>query len=85
MKVTTADVGCWLDSARGRYIVNKVIDLAIDNGFDPKTEEPEDGWIEYEFVDELQDEAEEYLNQFAPDGCYFGSNENCDWGLWQVE
>lgn len=86
MKLTKNDAGCWFDSARGIYIGEAVIDLAIEHGFDPKEEEPKGGWSHYEYYDELQDEAEDFLNEkFAPEDCYFGPNENGDWGLWEVE
>lgn len=38
--------------------------------------------------EELQEEAEQairYLNQFAPEGFYFGTNDSGDYGVWPIE
>ncbi len=37
----------------------------------------------YQFASEDMDEAENYMQDFAPDGFYFGANKHTsDWGLW---
>ena len=82
MIITEADTGCWFDCARGIYIGEAVIDLAQQWGFEVSEDDEVNTLPEGEFYNELTDEAELYMQQFAPDGYYFGSNENSDWGLW---
>lgn len=38
-----------------------------------------------EFYTEYWIEAEEFINQFIRDGFYFGSTENGDVGIWEIE
>ena len=63
--------------------------------FDSWMEENHEGytwptaWEEYltdrEDYCELWDMAENFLNTLCADEVYFGSSEQCDWGLWEVE
>jgi hypothetical protein len=80
------EVGCWVDCHRGIYIGEEVIQTARDHGWKPGTPMPEDGWTEHEHYCELWDEAEEFMQQFAAEGYYFGTSEGFgDWGLWRIE
>ena len=92
---TKEDVGCYGDSSRGRYLVDRVVELAEDHaGFDPFPAEAEEhdprdfpggSLADYEYSDELWDDAVEHLQAVTEDGVYWGTNENGDFGLWEVE
>lgn len=92
---TKADVGCYGDSSRGRYLVDRVVELAEDfAGFDPFPDSADDAdprdtpggsLADYEHSDELWDDAEEHLNAVTEDGLYWGNNDNGDFGLWTIE
>jgi len=85
-KMLTEDyAGCWFDCARGRYIGEEVIDVAESMGMEITPEDQCNRTVDGEYYHELWDEAEEYMQQFAPDDYYFGSNEAGDWGLWEIE
>jgi hypothetical protein len=84
--------GCWFDGHRGIYIGDAVIETAIDHGWvcDVKGEDAgpyqtSPTWTEHEHYHELWGEAEEFMQQFAEEGFYFGGSEGGDWGLWQAE
>tara|TARA_R100001530_G_scaffold106025_1_gene74051 strand:- start:1897 stop:2160 length:264 start_codon:yes stop_codon:yes gene_type:complete len=80
-KLTSADAGCWLDSARGRYIGEEVQHIAHSYGWKAKILS-----CDHEFYDDAWDEAEEYLNdKIAPEDFYFSSIDGGDWGLWSIE
>jgi len=83
-KYLASDAGCWFDSARGIYIGEEVIALAEGHGLKIAEEDQTNRTPEGEGYHELWDEAEDYLQDFAPEGFYFGSNEG-DWGLWPAE
>ena len=76
--------GCYFDSARGQYIGIEVIRLAEAYGMQLSDNDDKQVDVYAEFYHELWDEAENYLQQFAPEGYYFGS-PNGDWGLWEAE
>lgn len=77
------DAGCWFDSARGQYIGEAVIAVARSLGYRCDDDEANSN---HEFYHETWDEAENFLQSFAPDGYYFGSSDHsCDWGLWKIE
>lgn len=72
--------GCYFDGARGRFIGEAVQTLASDYGWEgPKVTADDEGY-EYSWS-----EAEDFLNEKAPDGYFFGSNDGGDWGLWKME
>lgn len=81
--LTKTDEGCWVDCHLGIYIGEQVIHGAKEQGFNPGVPMPEDGWASHEHYTELWQEAEDYLNQFAPNGYWIGSNENGDFGMWE--
>lgn len=89
-KYGSAEEGCWFDGARGIYIGDCVIREAIARGWkcdvgptdDPPTWAPTPSWAEHEHYCELWDEAEQYMDQFAEEGFWFGASESGDWGLW---
>lgn len=72
--------GCWLDSCRGIYLGEAVQDIAESYGWQGERLD-----VSSEFYHEAIDEAEGFLQQFAPEGFYFGSNKNGDWGLWRSD
>jgi hypothetical protein len=79
------ETGCWFDSSRGIYIGEAVIELAESHGFRIQSKDRKNRNPTGEFYSELWDEAEDYMEQFAPLGFFFGSNESGDWGLWEEE
>jgi len=74
------EVGLYYDCARGRYIGEAVQQLAQEYGWAAEYCEA-DG----ESYSEAWDDAEQYLQQYCPDGYYAGSNENGDWGVWRID
>ena len=95
---TALDAGCWFDSHRGQYIGEAVQDEADDRGwsgwFTPCEHDPgmymscseHSGDFHGVCYDEATQEAEDYLNDMAPEGFYFGSNpDSGDWGLWAID
>jgi hypothetical protein len=100
-KFGQAEVGCFFDGARGRYIGVAVIDFAEEHGFDiselieeyAQLCDREQGsaptWEEFladhEYYHELWDDAENHLNTLTEDGFWFGGSEHGDWGLWEAE
>lgn len=79
---------CIFDSARGQYIGQEVIKLAVHNGMEISANDLSNVHPQGENHNELLDEAEEYLTKnCAPEGFYFGSNNQGtgDWGLWKIE
>ena len=87
---TKDDTGCYFDSARGIYIGQAVIEMAVEHGMkdDPcNCESCKANGIDSdcEFYHERWDEAEEFLNTLTSDDVYFGGNDNGDWGLWEIE
>ena len=94
---TAADIGCYLDSARGVYIGEAVQASALLHGWDPEEgmvpcdheecERGQRGQPHSEadhgmFYDEATTEAEDHLNGLTSDDVSFGSTEGGDWGLW---
>lgn len=74
--------GCWYDGNRGRYILFRVIDLAVRHGWKKTGSWDEDS---LEFFDVVR-EAEEYMQQYAQPGFVFGTKpDGDDWGLWRIE
>lgn len=90
---TQADAGCYIDGARGIYMVDRIVEIAEDHGFkvegcdDDHSHTAGDGsytsWAACEFADEIADEATDHMNEAAAvDGFYWGFNDG-DWGLWR--
>ena len=92
---TMADVGCYLDSARGVYIGEAVQASALLHGWAPEEgmvpcehEECETAHEEADhgtFYHEATIEAEDFLNGLTADDVWFGPTESGDWGLWPLE
>jgi hypothetical protein len=74
-------VGCWYDSAHSAsFIGSRVQEEAREAGWQGKVERTRSENFFFAW-----DEAEDYLNDnIAPEFYYFGSNDNGDWGLWQM-
>lgn len=79
------EIGCHFDSHRGIYQGEAVIELALEYGFEVEEDDEENCHPSGEFYCELWEEAENFLDDFAPHGYYFGQNENGDSGVWSVE
>lgn len=92
---TAKDVGCFVDSARGIYMLDAIIAFVRCHGAD--IEHPKD-CIEHVpliYISELtgcpcsndyEDKADAYMNKkFPVEGCFWGRNENGDWGLWTIK
>lgn len=79
---------CIFDGNRGIYITPAVIKLAMSYGFtddDIKPEMSDTDILNYEFSNEVEDEAESYLNEHMPQGYYVGRFEAGDWGIFKCE
>lgn len=98
--ISPSDAGCWLDSARGWTTYPAIIDIACGTYWfelpeDVKTAwasfatDQHDDWLEFwrdrDDMHDVCDMAESYLNTLAPEGYYFGTSEQGDWGLWAIE
>jgi hypothetical protein len=92
---TMADVGCYLDSARGVYIGEAVQASAALHGWSPADgvvacdhddcETAHDEADHGTYYHEATIEAEDFLNGLTADDVWFGSTESGDWGLWALE
>jgi hypothetical protein len=94
MKTELLPIGCIFDSAYGVYNFPRVVALAVEYGFKTKFLPEKLGENmamssltseEDEILMEEVTMAESFLSDFVPDGHYFGSNENGDWGVWCYE
>lgn len=76
--------GCWFDGCRGIYLGDCIIREAIALGWtcdvapsvDPPTWQPSPSWADHEHYHELTEEAEEFMQQFAAPGFWFGTSED---------
>lgn len=84
VKYSLADIGCYVDGARGRYMIDAIAGIAASHGFDHL---PETGPVSgYEFANEVEDEIDSYMNKnYGVKGASWGRSEQGDWGLWKVE
>lgn len=73
------DCGCYLDGNRGIYLGESVQRWAKDHGWTGERLQSD-----HEFYFDAWDEANAYMNENYPvENCYWGENENGDWGLWE--
>ena len=77
--INPSTVGPWFDNHHGIYIGEMVQSEAVAYGWDGEylsadAECYADAWVE----------AEDYLSSLAPEGYWFGQNENGDAGLWHI-
>ena len=91
---TLADVGCYVDGARGIYVVDRVVEIAEAHGMDMLKCDcdscdvaPEHfTWSACEFSGEVEDDCGLFMNDtFPAEGACWGRNDNGDWGLWTIE
>jgi hypothetical protein len=97
---TAADVGCYLDSARGVYIGEEIQASAALHGWAPadtgvvggvipsdheECKQPHQEADHGTLYHEATNEAEDYLNGLTADDVWFGPTESGDWGLWPLE
>lgn len=98
VKYTIKDTGCYVDGARGIYATDAIMRFAHNHGMPYGDSVNMSGecdcddptainlWSECEFASDHEDEANEFMNdKYAVDGACWGSNENSDWGLWEIE
>lgn len=79
--------GCYVDSARGIYAIDAIVEFCEDYGFDVNDDDPScpqpESLADYEWASEIEDDATDYMNEVHPVmGYLWGRNENGDWGLW---
>jgi len=87
--------GCWLQTRDwGISLGEAIIKLAIEHGWLPfdlgynihdlevDTAKYDDEGIHYH---DCWNDAEQFLANLAPEGYWIGSNENGDFGMWEVE
>lgn len=90
---TLADVGCYVDGARGIYCIDAIVNIAESHGFTHDVEQTPTGmpgsyltYADYEFSGELEDEIDDFMNSnYGVDGAYWGRSELGDWGLWTID
>jgi len=89
-----SDAGCYVDSVRGIYAVDSIVEFAESHGFlvvlnkcdcqSPPISHSRAS--ECAFSDGIEDEATSFMNDnFPVDGHFWGRNDNGDWGLWESE
>lgn len=77
-----AHAGCYVDGARGIYAINRIVSFAMEHGW----QSPPDAKDLEEFPNEIEDEADAYMNETFPvEGARWGRSEQGDWGLWATE
>ena len=93
---TPSDIGCYVDNARGIYMVDRIVEIANEHGANIKHEcDSEmdnevickaDNFSRCEFAHEYVDQASDYMNEhYGVDNCYWGTADHSgDWGLWAV-
>lgn len=79
-QLTAEDAGCWVDGHWGWRGSMRVVSIAHDFGWQAYTAAPLDE--EDEFIYEIADEAEQWMNdEVAPEGYSFGWHDG-EWFLW---
>jgi hypothetical protein len=85
---TAIDAGCWVDGGRGRYARARVIEIALDCGWeDSEATEivaryPELSEDQQDALGDVVNNAEQYLNEHvAPEGFSFGWHDG-EFFLW---
>ncbi len=81
----TFEPGCYGDGARGIYLSPFIVEFAQAQGF--KLYGEDIASVEYEFIDELAEDAINWLNNNTaiPNLFYWGYSEQGDFGLWKSE
>jgi len=91
---TADDAGCYVDSARGIYSTDAIVDFAnlhgakIEHDTECKHGETcgESQFAGCEWMGDYEDDADAYMNlHFGVEGYYWGRSEQGDWGLWADE
>jgi hypothetical protein len=86
---TPSDIGCYVDNARGIYMVDRIVEIANEHGANIQHEcsQSDDHTFSMcPYSGEYWDEATDYMNEhYGVDNCYWGTSEGFgDWGLWAV-
>jgi hypothetical protein len=94
-RYTLADVGCYVDGARGIYATDRIIEIAIEHGMEALASCEcgqhlptafNSDYAGCEFIGEVEDEVDSFMNsQHAVDGAFWGRSEQGDWGLWTTD
>ena len=95
---TLADVGCYVDGAKGIHVLDGVVEIAEAHGMDELSCWCNSGfygkiahgaghsWSDCEFSDDIENDCDLFMNDtFAVEGAYWGRNDNGDWGLWAID
>ena len=97
---TLADVGCYVDGARGIYAIDRIVEIAEEHGMDVARcgdtdckhcaggddDDSDDSWSTCEWAGDIEDYIDDYMNESYPvDGAYWGRSEAGDWGLWDYD
>ncbi len=97
---TLANTGCYVDGARGIYAVDAIVGIAEEHGMPtpegcedsicrrcgPQADSQASSWAFCEHAGEIEDECDAYMGaHHGVEGCYWGRNDNGDWGLWEGE
>ena len=91
---TPSDVGCYAESSRGKYLTDRVVEIANDHGASIEHVCPKSyasgtvfcpNWDSFAYCysrSKYADKANDYMNKHHQvDGCYWGFIDG-DWGLW---
>ena len=80
--------GVYFDSSRGIHVGREVLELCLSLGMETDSETIEQGSDSYhEHYHEVWADCEYWLNTHIAnigENCYFGSNENGDWGYFEA-
>ncbi|MGH8651534.1 MAG: hypothetical protein ACREYE_04835, partial [Gammaproteobacteria bacterium] len=88
-KYTARDAGCYLDSARGIYMTDEIVDFARSHGAKIKRDCDcshdqscfDSEFASCEWIGDYEDEADAHMNDhYSVPGHYWGRNEYGDWG-----
>ena len=87
---TLADVGCYVDGARGIYAIDRIIEIATAHGMaevECACGSCVQGQHEWSIgCSEVEDDCDLFMNDtFAAEGACWGRNDNGDWGLWAID
>ena len=91
---TLEDVGCYVDGARGIYMVDAIVELAEAHGMETPKDCTDDlcmrcqrkkraEWVHCQSYPEVEEYCDDHMNtHHAVEGASWGRNDNGDWGLW---
>lgn len=78
-KYTLADVGCYVDGARGIYAIDAIAKIAESHGATIEDGIGSDNF--YDYADQIENEIDDYMNaEFSVEGATWGRSEQGDIG-----